>query len=468
MRSRKIDKMFPERFVERINQQHYIDADNLLNALASPSPVSIRINPGKWRMHPSGGEPVSWCRDGFYLNFRPSFTLDPLFHAGVYYPQEASGMFLEEIFDQLDLQDADLKILDLCGAPGGKSTHLSGIIGNKGILVANEVIRSRAFTLKENLTKWGSVNTIVTQNDPSDFRRLEEFFDIVLVDAPCSGEGMFRDPSAVNEWSVQNLSYCTERQKRILSDVWPALRRNGCLIYSTCTFNPEENELNVQWLADKMGAQSVRLETNSFPEIKEIRYKDIYGYGFYPGEVKGEGLFYSVLRKDEGKEYHMPIPNQAYYTKPVNEEAGMASKWSTFQSRDLIKSGYDIVAVPDINTYNQLLYKKFRVIKPGTGILAIKKGKYFPSPDLALSSGLREDVLPVLELGYEQALKYLKRDIPDVNDLPYGWFVFKYNGINLGFAKNIGHRTNNYYPVDWRIRMDLPIKGQTKIVAWTL
>lgn len=460
--------MFPEKFIERIKFQPYIDAERLLKALSSPPPVSIRINPHKWHLIPSGGKPVKWCGKGFYLDSRPSFTLDPLFHAGIYYPQEASGMFLEEIFSQLDLKSVKLKILDLCGAPGGKSTHLSILAGKNGFLLTNEVIRTRAVILRDTVIRWGSPNTVVTQNDPSDFNRLEGFFDLILVDAPCSGEGMFRDPVSVNEWSVRNVSYCSERQKRILSDIWPALKKNGFLIYSTCTFSPEENEHNMQWLADRTGARPVRLDTKAFPEIKEIGYKGVYGYGFYPGEVNGEGLFYSVLQKNDGKENQVFRPKSIYFSKAGKEEIRMATKWSGFQSGDLIKSGGTLIAVPDIAIYNQLIQMKFRLIKEGTGILTLKNKKYVPSHELAFSSELKENAFPAVELGYEEALQYLKRGIPVTKDLPSGWLIFTFRGVPLGFANNIGHRTNNYYPVEWRIRMDLPPDGFSNIINWTV
>ena len=248
--------MFPEAFRQRIRKQEYINADELLHGLACPSPVTVRINRKKWNKIPENSDPVTWCRDGFYLEKRPSFTLDPLFHAGCYYPREASGMFIGEVYRQTIGEARDLRILDLCGAPGGKATHLSTLIGDSGYLVANEVIRSRASVLAENLTKWGLSNSIVTQNDPSAFSRLPGFFDMILADAPCSGEGMFRDQVAVDEWSEQNAALCSERQKRILADVWPALKNGGILIYSTCTFNPDENEKNIKWITEQEEALS--------------------------------------------------------------------------------------------------------------------------------------------------------------------------------------------------------------------
>jgi len=218
-------------------------------------------------------------------------------------------MFLEQAVRQSSGSLKDIRVLDLCGAPGGKSTLLSEIIGPQSLLVANDTIRSRASILSETITKWGAVNTLVTRNDPSAFGRLPGYFDIILVDAPCSGEGMFRSEIAVNEWSVENTAHCSERQKRILMDIWPALKENGILIYSTCTFNPGENEENIKWLIDRHEAEIVRLNISEFKGIKEIDYQGIYGYGFYPGQVKGEGFFISVIRKT-GKQEKSSLSNQ--------------------------------------------------------------------------------------------------------------------------------------------------------------
>jgi 16S rRNA C967 or C1407 C5-methylase (RsmB/RsmF family) len=291
--------MFPGDFIERIRTQDYIDSESLLKALDEPSPVSIRLNRGKWNKIPTGSEPVPWCRSGYYLPSRPSFTLDPLFHSGCYYPQEASSMFLEEVFLQVTQGRKNMRVLDLCAAPGGKSTHLSDLAGEDSLLISNEVIRSRASVLAETITKWGASNVIVTQNDPSAFSRLEGYFDIILADAPCSGEGMFRSRVAVDEWSAANTALCAERQKRIIQDVWPSLKENGILIYSTCTFNPGENEQNIRWLTEKNNAESIAVDITGFNDIVPINYEGIHGYGFHPGKIKGEGFFISAIRKKE-------------------------------------------------------------------------------------------------------------------------------------------------------------------------
>ncbi|MCX6328665.1 MAG: RsmB/NOP family class I SAM-dependent RNA methyltransferase, partial [Bacteroidia bacterium] len=336
--------MFPVEFKSRIASQNQIDADLLFKALSEPSPVSIRINPKKWNKRPLTSEPVPWCNQGWYLESRPSFTFDPLFHAGCYYPQEASGMFLEQVFKQIVDSEENIRVLDLCGAPGGKSTHLSSLIGKNGLLVANEVIRSRALILAENLTKWGLSNAVVTQSDPSAFSRLHGFFDLILVDAPCSGEGMFRDKVAISEWSEENTALCSERQKRIVMDVWPALKENGILIYSTCTFNPGENEEVVKWLTGKHEAESVQLNLYGYEGITEIDYQGIHGYGFYPGKIRGEGLFISVLRKNsrpDGNTFKIKSDVKSRVTK---EEKIIFNEWTMFSEERLMKSGEDIYA----------------------------------------------------------------------------------------------------------------------------
>jgi len=201
--------MLPEGFRKRILTQRYIDPDTFLRAFVEPSPVSIRVNPFKWNREPVNSKPVPWSSTGYYLENRPSYTLDPLFHAGCYYPQEASSMFMEQVVKQFVDTSVRIKVLDLCGAPGGKSTHLSGLIGKGSLLVSNEVIRSRASVLSETLTKWGAGNVIVTQSDPSAFKSLQGYFDVIGVDAPCSGEGMFRTENARNEWSEANTAHCS-------------------------------------------------------------------------------------------------------------------------------------------------------------------------------------------------------------------------------------------------------------------
>lgn len=441
----------PEPFRRRILSQKYIDPEGLFSALSEQSRTSIRINRLKWDKKPADSEKVPWCSDGYILSKRPSFTFDPLFHSGCYYPQESSGMFLEQVFMQVAGRNTDLKVLDLCGAPGGKSTHLSSILGNGSLLVSNEVIRSRASVLAENLTKWGRSNSIVTQSDPSAFSRLAGFFDMIVVDAPCSGEGMFRDAIAINEWSENNAALCSERQKRILLDVWPALKTGGILVYSTCTFNTAENEENVKWLSDKRKAETVRLHINDYQGVTEIEHDGIYGYGFYPGKIKGEGFFISVLKKTDEQIVSQGKNKSGSFARLSGEEERVAREWMK-DPGTLLKAGNDITSVPCNYDVYRFLYENLKVIKHGTKAGCIKNGAFLPDHDLAMSDLLNKEACPVTELNFDQALSFLSRTNLSLSDIPKGWNLMRYNTISLGFVKNVGSRLNNYYPVEWRIK----------------
>lgn len=458
--------MFPQGFLQRLKSQSYIDRQALLEALEEPSPVSIRLNPSKWTKRPMNSEPVPWCGNGFYLGTRPSYTLDPLFHAGCYYPQEASSMFLEHVIKQLTLPLDSIMVLDLCGAPGGKSTLLSDLIGSDSLLVTNDVIRARAAVLAETVTKWGSGNTLVTQNDPAVFGRLSGFFDIILVDAPCSGEGMFRTEIAINEWSVENSVHCAERQKRILMDVWPALKENGILIYSTCTFNPGENEENIKWLIAQQEAECVRIDISGFAGITEIDFQGIYGYGLYPGKVRGEGFFISVVRKKNKQENTIIKSQRKTELKPDKNEIAIADKWTGFSKDRLLKWKDELYAVPCVMDDYVYLFQNLNIVKPGTLLFVRKKNDYLPSHELALSQFIRDDSFPKEEISLQNAIAYLRRDSFAMTGASKGWNIVTYNGVNLGFIKNIISRVNNYYPIEWRIRMDIPVMVDENTFLW--
>lgn len=269
----------------------------LENALQGEAPVSIRVNRGKCD-EPVAGVPVLWSASGTYLAKRPTFTFDPLFHAGCYYVQEASSMFVEQVLRTY--ASRPVVMLDLCAAPGGKSTNARSVLPEGSLLVANEVMRNRVQVLAENLVKWGDAGVVVTHNDPADFTGLAGVFDVVLTDVPCSGEGMFRkDAVAVEEWSVDNVRICWQRQRRILSDVWPSLKPGGLLIYSTCTYNREEDEDNVDWIARELGVEV--LEVPVQPEwgiAGNLAGSGFPVYRFLPHHTRGEGFFLAVLRKN--------------------------------------------------------------------------------------------------------------------------------------------------------------------------
>ena len=458
--------MFPEGFKRRLSTQEYIDSEALLRALEEPSPVSIRINSRKWDRKPLNSEPVPWAENGYYLETRPSYTLDPLFHAGCYYPQEASGMFIEQAFRMLVNTPEPISVLDLCGAPGGKSIIIADMLSPDSLLVANEVIKSRASVLAETLTKWGAGNAIVTQSDPSSFGRFDGYFDIILVDAPCSGEGMFRTDVARSEWSESNAGHCSERQKRILIDVWPALKENGVLIYSTCTFNPGENEENIKWLVDKHKAESVKMDVSKFNGIEEIDYQGVSGYGFYPDKVRGEGFFISLVRKTEKQVFPASGKTKVADFRPVRNELHTIRKWTSLPDDRFLKWGEDIWGLPCSMENYIHLFQNLRIIKAGTKICTVKNEDFLPSHELALSDLQSSDIFPSLELNYEEAVAYLRRDSLRPNIGQQGWTMVKYKGINIGWVKSLTNRLNNYYPVEWRIRMTIPESDDSKLINW--
>src|ERR1700761_2678664 len=292
---------FPHNFLESLTGEKGFDRESFLKIHAeAASPTSIRINPFKKTAIKTDAQ-VPWSNEGHYLNTRPSFTFDPLFHAGSYYVQEASSMFIAHILKHIKSAEP-VKVLDLCAAPGGKSTLLNSAMTADDLLVANEIIKTRVPILADNLARWGTANTIVTNNDPKDFTRLTSFFDIILVDAPCSGWGMFRkDPAAMDEWSEANVNLCHQRQERILADVYPALKEGGYLIYSTCSYSVEENEDILDWLCNEFDLESIRIPIENNWGIVESQstQKKAWGYRFYPDKVKGEGLFAACLQKKE-------------------------------------------------------------------------------------------------------------------------------------------------------------------------
>jgi 16S rRNA C967 or C1407 C5-methylase (RsmB/RsmF family)/NOL1/NOP2/fmu family ribosome biogenesis protein len=458
--------MFPEEFVQRISYQEYVDAGNLLKALEEPSPVSLRVNRAKWARLPLNAEPVPWCSNGYYLPYRPAYTLDPLFHSGCYYPQEASSMFLEKVIKTVAGPGEKLKVLDLCGSPGGKSTHISNLIGPSGLLISNEVVRSRAAILSETLTKWGSGNVMVTQNDPAVLGRLTGYFDLILVDAPCSGEGMFRNSTAISEWSVENAGHCGVRQKRILMDIWPALKENGILVYSTCTFNPGENEENISWLLSRQKAECLRIDVNEYPGVHEIDYQGIYGYGFYPDKIRGEGFFVSAVRKTSAEATRHFRSQKIADFKPGKTDLAIASSWADFPHDRILRRGEEIIAIPSHQEDYFYLFQNLKVVKSGTRIAVRKKENYIPTHELALSIHLKHKAFPVRELDLSRALSYLRRDNLNWQVKFKGWNLVTYMGINLGFVNNLGNRLNNYFPVVWRIRLDITGVSQILPVAW--
>lgn len=440
-------------FIERTKPLLKQEWEAFLSALNNESPVSIRLNKNKnIFINETIVNKVPWCNEGFYLPQRPQFTFDPLFHAGCYYVQEASSMFVFQALKQYVTEDS--KILDLCAAPGGKSTLIADFMTDNSLLVINDVIKSRAFILSENITKWGHSNTIVTNNDPSSFIQLKHYFDVVLVDAPCSGEGMFRkDAGAIEEWSLDNVKLCVERQRRILSDVWNSLKPNGILIYSTCTYNVEENEDNVLWIKDKLGADILPLELEKEWGVSPSVKGDIPVYRFFPHKTKGEGFFLAVLRKHDDninpskrKKEKNKFKNKDILSKDYRDYINLSD--SFYYSK-----GENWYAMP--NTFKEdisFIDSYLNVISSGIKIGETKGKDFIPAQSLALSNFINRMAFAEYELDWKNAISYLKREPLFLTDAPIGYILLTYKNTPIGFAKNIKNRANNLYPQEWRIR----------------
>ena len=400
----------PEDFIA-LMRSHLGDeqAESLFRGLQEPPSVAVRFNPRKIQHLALNREvlcdPVPWCPDAYYLSERKAFTFDPLFHAGAYYVQDASSMYLAEIlrkyFSPLTSHFLPLIIaLDLCAAPGGKSTLLASLLPEGSTLISNEPIRKRAQVLAENMQKWGSptadgrpgvtVRSVVTQNYPDEFGHFRDTFDLILADVPCSGEGMFRkDPVAIREWSLDNVRQCAQRQRDILRAIVPTLRPGGLLIYSTCTFNRFEDEEQVQWLVSEYGLQ-----------LLEERH-------FFPGRDRGEGLYIAALRRTEDAE-----------KTEDTEKTEDAEKIECTESYHLHKSFKTLNVIADVEEFKASL----------------------------LQSSNSE-----LELSYDDAIRYLRREALHIA-VPRGIVRVTYRGLPLGLAKSVGTRLNNLYPQEWRIR----------------
>lgn len=460
---------FAERTLDLLGEEAYHELET---ALQAETPVSIRVNRTK-RETEVVGERVPWSSSGVYLSQRPAFTFDPLFHAGCYYVQEASSMFVEQVLRTY--VEEPVTMLDLCAAPGGKSTHARSVLPEGSLLVANEVMRNRSQILAENLIKWGNAEVVVTNNDPADFNVLTNMFDVILTDVPCSGEGMFRkDPVAVDEWSVDNVQICWQRQRRILADIWSALKPGGLLIYSTCTYNKEENEENVAWIVRELGAEVLEVPVSSEWGITgNLIGEDFPVYHFLPHKTKGEGFFLAALRKNilscqsEQNEAFVAMGDGREKVKKGKQkgEKGKQSPSILVPKEAKIclrqpdefqfeMKGTKVVAFPKVHLPEYIaLQQTLRIIHAGVTIGEIKGKDLIPDHSLAMSTALDRDAFPQAELSYEQVIAYLRKEAVVLEEvIPRGYVLLTYQGVPLGFAKNIGNRANNLYPQEWRIR----------------
>ena len=418
--------------------------------VAAEEITSVRINPAKRSKISNVQSQIPWTEFGYYLQERPSFTFDPLFHAGCYYVQEASSMFLEQAFKQLIDLSQPLKVLDLSAAPGGKSTHIQSLISPDSLLVSNDVIRSRASILKDNIIKWGCENVMVTNNDPKDFEALKDYFDIIVVDAPCSGSGLFRrEPDAIEEWSLNHVQLCSQRQQRIVADVWKALKKDGLLIYSTCSYSTEEDEGIVEWMLKHLPAVYCPLSIDSIWGLTETSN----GYRFWPHNLKGEGFFLSCLMKSgHGNPSSIkPHKEPAFASKT---EMNIIGNWAVTEGRKLVKSKERVYAWPQhLSKDFNFLLNHLRIAYSGTILGAILREKFVPDHALAMSS-IKSASINRIALTYEQAIAYLKRRDLSIENVQKGWQLVTFENHTLGWINALSNRINNYYPKELRILKD--------------
>jgi 16S rRNA C967 or C1407 C5-methylase (RsmB/RsmF family)/NOL1/NOP2/fmu family ribosome biogenesis protein len=445
---------FPTNFLDSLAAEPGFDRENFIDTHQNNvSPTSIRANPFK-KTTLKTDEQVPWCPEGFYLDTRPSFTFDPLFHAGSYYVQEASSMFISHILKYIKTAEP-VNILDLCAAPGGKSTLLNSAMTPDDLLVANEIIKTRVPVLADNLSRWGTANTIVTNNDPKDFNRLTGFFDIILVDAPCSGSGMFRkDPAAMDEWSEANVNLCHQRQERILADIYPALAEDGYLIYSTCSYSHQENEDILDWLCTEFELETVRIPINKEWGIVETQSteKKAWGYRFYPGKVKGEGLFASVLKKKESSGSLLSFKNNRNQKLEKNEFELVKPYINDPTDYYFFKVNDDWLAINNQHKESlNLLQHHLYIKKSGVRIGKLAGRDLIPDHELALSNIVNKDAVSQTELDYDQAILYLRRENLVIAEAKKGWSLMTFEGLAMGWAKLLPNRINNYYPKELRI-----------------
>ncbi|MBO4658482.1 MAG: hypothetical protein J5637_02545 [Prevotella sp.] len=430
----------------------------LERGLSSTPTASIRLNPCKSddrAVNPVlSPRQVAWCPRGVYLGERPNFTFDPLLHAGAYYVQEASSMFVDEVLRQTVHQP--ITALDLCAAPGGKTTTLLSALPEGSVVVCNEYIRQRAHILAENIAKWGHPHVVVTNNSTSDIRRCGVEFDLILADVPCSGEGMFRkDEGAIAEWSEQNVRHCSLLQREILEDAWACLRPGGWLVYSTCTLNIHENEENIAWAIHHLGAQLQEVETPASWGITGSLGPTLKGKvcRFIPGVSEGEGLFMALLQKPSDR----LSTKEKHKNKRQRQQPGLPEEvrgWLTDSNSYTIRQyGNTLTAVPQqwAALYDSL--SSLRIIHGGVPLGTRRGRDLLPSAALALSNMLRRDAFGQYDADYTTAIAYLRNEaITLPSDTPRGIVLVTYHDMPLGFVKNIGNRANNLYPQEWRIR----------------
>ncbi len=431
------------------------EATRLFAALDTEPEVSIRLNESKPTVC-FDGEIIGWSPMGRYLDVRPQFTLDPLLHGGAYYVQEASSQFVGYLLRDVDLRGC--RVLDMCAAPGGKSTIYSSLVGRDGLVVANDISRSRTLALADNVQRWGMGNVVVTNNEPSHIATFKHWFDVVAVDAPCSGEGMFRKmEEARDEWNASSPEQCAERQRDIIAQAWQALRPGGTLIYSTCTFNPTEDEGVVEWMMSEYGDDIEACDVVTVDAEWGITTRligEFQCFHFYPHKCRGEGFFAAIARKRDGAvRRQTPKARRKLFQMLQKGDLVEVERWVDDASAMAFRLigdtiyGYRKSIVDDVVALCEVL----TVVYSGVCFGQIFKRKLRPEHPLALYVGMRRDVVPAVEVSHDDALDYLRRQDIAAGQFEEGINLVMYRGVAIGFIKRIGARCNNMYPSVLRI-----------------
>lgn len=448
-----------QKFIEEINSYNDNKFDGLIESLATSPSISVRANGLKDVEVPLGKRMVKWCKRGWYLSERQAFTFDPAMHQGLYYVQDASSMILSHIVSELTVEESSpICYLDACAAPGGKTTAAIDVLPKGSLVVANEYVPNRAFALVENVVKWGSASIVVSKGDTARYKKLKDFFDIIATDVPCSGEGMFRkDIEAVNQWTPSLVNECVARQKEILCNLWGALRPGGYLIYSTCTFNRRENEEMVDFIIKELGASSIEIEMKNDWNIQSGVDTKYHCYRFMPHKVDGEGLFVSVVRKNGIVGTERMVKQTKSDKKKANVKnfnVDVAKNWILDENAEYeFRINNDIInAFPNkwIN-HLSILKSNLDLIHYGVNVAIIKGKDYIPTQSLAMSQIIYKDAFQRVEVDYNTAISFLRREAIVLENTSKGYVMITYKNRPLGFVKNLGNRANNLYPQEWRI-----------------
>ena len=438
----------PEAFIEQLRDLLPDEWEALTSAITTTEPsVAVRVNEARGASVPDGVRRVPWFEQGLYLADRPVFTFDTDWHAGRYYVQDASSMFIAHVIKHLVHEP--VRYLDLCAAPGGKTTAAIQALPSPSLVVANEIVPPRAHVLADNVIRWGNPRCVVTSNAPAQFSKLTHFFDVIAADVPCSGEGMMRkDDEAVAQWSPTLVAQCAQRQREILTDAWQALRPGGLLIYSTCTYNRQENEDMADFIVNELGATSLEIPIEPSWNIHSAIGSDCHCYRFMPHRVDGEGLFMAAFRKEGNGTRQMPRIKE----KTIKKVDETVKKWLSSPDGFIMDQQGDLfIAVPqDIRSEVATLRATLNVLHAGVEMATLMGRKTVPHHALAMSLARSADAFPMCEVDYPSALRYLRGESISING-PRGYVLVAHEGAVLGFANNLGNRANNLYSKSLRI-----------------